>query len=149
MAADPELPVRIVIEKPLSGVLLKLQRGAGELVAASSVSATRTVFDFAVRIGPPRAGGAPTFLGPFTQGPPAQRFVYINVGERAGQKNTPWNRRAKIPLMDITAAQVKQALAAPGSRLEVHVAGTSDKGEPVCASVRLPAGAWQVVRGRR
>jgi hypothetical protein len=117
-------------------------------VDPTSSAAARAVFDFSVRVGLPRAGGAPNFLGPFAQGPPAQRFVYINAGLRAGQKNTPWDRRAKIPLTDITAAQVKSALATPGGRLEVRVAGTDDKGGPVCASVRLPPDAWRVVGSR-
>lgn len=42
--------------------------------------------------------GLPNSLGPFAQGPPAARFVYVDVGTYAGQKNTPWARRMKVPL---------------------------------------------------
>ena len=55
------------------------------------------------------------FLGPFTQGPPASRFVYVNSGTMAGENATPWTRRAKIPLAGITNAMVKKALAAPSA----------------------------------
>ena len=40
----------------------------------------------------------PNFAGPFVQGPAGERFVYINIGTYAGQLNTPWSRRLKIPL---------------------------------------------------
>ena len=121
-----------------------LQRGRTDLVAPASLTREAAIFDFTVRIGPARAGGSPNFLGPFTQGPPAGRFVYISAGRRAGQVGTPWDRRAKVPLSGITQAQVKAALASPGARLEVHVAGRGSDGGPTCATVRLSAGAWRL-----
>jgi hypothetical protein len=145
---QPELALRIVVDDPVPGVTLCLQRGRGEYVAPTSATASATTFDFTVRVGPPGPGGAPNFLGPFTQGPPAARFVYINAGQNAGQHDSPWSRRAKIPLSPITAAQVKEALAS-GARLEVHYAGQGRDGGPTCATVRLPDGAWQVHRGSR
>ena len=125
-----------------------LQKGKGELIEPTSVKPVAVTFDFTVRVGPPRAGGAPTFLGPFTQGPPGGRFVYVNVGKKAGQHDSPWERRAKIPLTSITAAQVKAALAKPGARLEVHFDGRGRDGGPTCAMVKLPDGAWQLSRHR-
>ncbi len=44
----------------------------------------------------------PNFAGPFVQGPAGERFVYIDIGTYAGQTNTPWSRRLKIPLSGIT-----------------------------------------------
>ena len=148
--ADPEIPLRIVIEDPVPGVVLKLQKGRGELVDPTSSSAAEVVFDFTVRVGA-RPGGRPNFLGPFTQGPPDGRFVYVNVGQNAGQHDSPWSRRAKVPLMEISAAQVKEVAEKPGARLEVRFHGRGRDGTPVCASVRLPENAWQVKKngGRR
>ena len=55
-------------------------------------------FELEVRVGT-RSDGQPNFLGPFAQGPPADRFVYINSGTLAGQAESEWTRRAKVPLM--------------------------------------------------
>ena len=145
---QPELALRIVVDDPIPGVRLRLQRGRGELVAPTSESGTAVTFDFTVRVELSGRGGKPTFLGPFTQGPPAARFVYVNVGQNAGQHDSAWSRRAKVPLTDITAAQIEQALE-PGARLEVHYEGRGRDGGPTCATVRLPADAWQVRRGKR
>ena len=147
-APQPELPMRIVIEQPVPGVLLRLQSGRADLAEPTAATALAVTFDFTVRVGPPRTGGAPNFLGPFTQGPADGRFVYVNVGKRAGQPDTPWDRRAKIPLTGITAALVKAVLEKAGARLEVHIPGRGRDGGPTCAMVRLPQGAWEMKRGK-
>ena len=145
--AQPELQLRIIVDHPVPDVLLRLQRGKNELHEPTSTSPAQVIFDFSVRVGPPRLGGAPNFLGPFTQGPPDARFVYVNVGKRAGQRDTTWDRRAKVPLTGITATQVKAVLASPRSRLEAHMPGRGANGEPTCATVRLVPGAWRLARG--
>ena len=141
-ATQPELPLRITVVDPIPGVSLRLQSGRAELLEASSETASEVSFDFPVRVGPSQPDGRPTFLGPFAQGPPASRFVYINAGSQAGQSGTPWSRRAKIPLGGISAEQVSAALEKPGSFLEVRFPGRGRDGGPTCATVRLPAGAW-------
>jgi hypothetical protein len=143
-AAQPELRLRITVVDPIPGVWLRLQSGPAELVEASATTPSQTSFDFTVRVGPPRPDGRPNFLGPFVQGPPGGRFVYINAGSRAGQPGTPWDRRAKIPLGDITPEQVADALKSPGSFLEVQYPGRGKDGGPTCASVKLPPDAWVV-----
>jgi hypothetical protein len=143
MAAQPELPLRIVVDGPVPGVRHRLQRGRGEHVEPVVEKPSEVAFDFTVRVDLSGPRGVPNFLGPFAQGPPAARFVYVCIGQHAGQHDSPWNRRAKIPLTDITAAQIKEALAT-GARLEVHYDGQGRDGGPTCASVRLPAGAWQL-----
>ena len=85
------------------------------------------------------------FLGPFTQGPPASRFVYVNSGTMAGESATPWTRRAKIPLAGITTAMVKRALAAPSARIEARIQGTARDGGPACATCRPIGSGWSVV----
>ena len=140
-----ELRLRIVVDDPVPGVLLRLQRGQAEIVEATSETPGEVRFDFTARLGSPLPGGAPNFLGPFTQGPPATRFVYIRVGQSAGQLNTPWNRRAKIPLGGIPAGLVEKALKKPGSALEVHIPSRGKDGSPTCATVKLAPGAWKLV----
>jgi hypothetical protein len=81
----PEIPIRVVVERFVPGVLLRLRRGASELVEPTSSSSSEVVFDFTVRVGPARAGGALNLLGPFTQVPPDGRFIHVNAGRQAGQ----------------------------------------------------------------
>ena len=141
---QPELALRIVIEDPLPGVRMALQRGQAELVEPTEATPSALVFDLSVRVGDPKPDGTRTFLGPFTQGPPTGRFVYINSGRRAGQLGSTWDRRAKVPLFSIPSSLVEAALADPAARLEVRIPGRAKDGGPVVASVKLPGAGWGV-----
>ncbi|MFN0178840.1 MAG: DUF5990 family protein [Gemmatimonadales bacterium] len=143
---QPELALRIVIEDPVPGVRMCLQRGRADLVEPTDVTPSAVVFDFAVRLGATRPGGARTLLGPFTQGPPAGRFVYVNSGRRAGQADSCWDRRAKVPLSSIPPNQLEAAVSSGTARLEVRIPGRAQDGGPVCASVKLPAAGWRLSR---
>src|SRR6266705_4795042 len=57
----------------------------------------------------------PNFAGPFVQGPAGERFVYIDIGTYAGQTNTPWSRRLKIPLSGICPPDLFRFTAGGGS----------------------------------
>jgi hypothetical protein len=138
--ADTELTLRITVVKPLPDVWFRLQRGPGELEPAVRTSATAMTFEFPVRVGT-RSGGAPNFLGPFVQGPPTGRFVYINSGTMAGQPDTCWSRRAKVPLTGITWALIDRARKA-GSVLETDFAGTGGDGGPTCGTISLRDPDW-------
>ena len=138
------IPLRVVVRDPVPGVVLRLQSGRSDLVSPSSVSDAVVVFDFVVRVTLPEAEGLVGFFGPFTQGPPKERFVYVNAGRHAGQTDSCWDRRAKVPLTGIRPALIRRVLAAPGSVLEVSIAGRGRDGGPVCASVKLAPDAWQV-----
>lgn len=145
-SAPDDLALRIIVEDPLPGVALALQRGSDGFELPSIATAAQVAFDFSVRVGQPQANGQPTFLGPYTQGSPATRFIYITVGQRAGQPTSPWDRRAKIPLAGISQALVAAARSKPGQRLEVRFPGRGKDGTPACASVTLPADAWKLVK---
>ena len=143
---QPELALRIVVENPVPGVRMCLQRGRADLVEPTGVTPSTLVFDFTVRIGAAKPGGGPVFLGPFTQGPPTGRFVYVNSGRRAGQAGSCWDRRAKIPLSQIPPRQIQDALSGGSARLEVRIGGRAPDGGPVCASVKLPTPGWCLCR---
>lgn len=140
---ESELQIRIVVLSPPSGVTFAVQRGKFELLPPRR-EADSLVFEFTVRVGR-QPDGSPNFLGPYTQGPPSVRFVYVNSGTSAGQQKTPWTRRAKVPLMAITWEQIELARRGQGTGLEVQFPGIGRDGGPTCASVKLPAGAWRVV----
>jgi hypothetical protein len=86
--------------------------------------------------------GQPNFLGPFAQGTAADRFVYLDIGTYAGQKNTSWSRRLKIPLAGIGWDLIT---AATESRdvLETRVPGRGRDGGPTCGTVK-PFSGWYV-----
>ena len=138
-----ELPLRIAVRHPLPGVALALQSGRDDRVMPTSETDTMVTFDFVVRVDLPADDGPPRFHGPFTQGPPHGRFVYIGVGQRAGQPESCWDRRAKVPIGGITAEQVADVLA-HGGRLAVAFEGRGRDGGPTCASVKLEEGDWTV-----
>jgi hypothetical protein len=140
-----ELPLRIVVTDRVPGVALALQRGTDEIVPPTSVSQEQVTFDLIVRVDLPASEGRVGFYGPFAQGPPSGRFVYITVGQRAGQPSSPWDRRAKVPLGGITAAQVREALKS-GRMLTVAFAGRGKDGTPTCATVKLAPDSWTVLR---
>ena len=138
------VPLRVVVRDPVPGVDLRVQSGRADLVSPSSVSDAAVTFDIAVRVTLPDAEGPVGFFRPLTQGPPKERFVYVNAGRHAGQADSCWDRRAKIPLTGIRPALIRRVLTVPGSVLEVAIAGRGRDGGPVCAMVKLSPDAWQV-----
>ena len=138
-----DLPLRIVVEGPVPGVTTVLQRGASgkaELVAPALGEAGVLVFDFMVVVDGALPDGRPRLLGPCVQGPPTGRFVYLCIGQAAGQGGSPWSRRAKVPLGGIDWALI-EALP-PGERLMVRFNGRGRDGTPACATVPLLAPGW-------
>lgn len=142
---DPELPLRIVVLRPPTGVTFAVQRGRFELLPPSAATRDSLVFDFTVRVGSGK-DGVPNFLGPYAQGTPADRFVYVNSGTSAGQTGSCWSRRAKVRTRGIGWEMIEEVLATPGAVLEARFEGTGRDGGPSCASVPLVEGGWRVVR---
>jgi hypothetical protein len=150
MSAKPdewELPIRIVVESPPVGVALCVQGKTGaDLIGVTRARKPGEDLSFDVSVRVVQADNAPPrFLGPVTQGPPPERFIYICIGTSAGDPHSCWTRRAKIPLKAIDnelLARVRKA--GPKAGLEVKYPGTGRDGSPTCASVKLPQGAWQI-----
>ena len=146
MRADRfELPLRIVIEDPVPGVAIALQRGAaakGELVQAAAASPAAIIFEFETLVEGALPDGRPRIIGPYVHGPPGARFVYLCVGQLAGQPGSPWTRRVKVPLGWLSWGLI-EALE-PGTRLEARIAGRARDGGPACASVPLLGPGWRV-----
>jgi hypothetical protein len=142
-AEKSELPLRIVVDQPIPGVALALQRGSGakfDQVGPAPASADALVFDLDINVDGSNAVGEPRLLGPFVQGPPTARFVYINVGASAGQIGSPWQRRVKVPLGAITWQAIEEL--PPGERLTAHIASRGRDGTPACATVPILPPGW-------
>ncbi|HEX6163101.1 MAG TPA: DUF5990 family protein [Vicinamibacterales bacterium] len=137
-----EAAFRITVLDPPRGVVFRLQRGRSELVPPSKESGSALTFDFTLRV-ESGADGQLRLLGPFAQGPPAKRFVYVNSGKQAGQAESCWDRRAKVQLGSVDASLIEQATTS-GAVIEAQIAGTGRDGGPACATVPLVSG-WRVV----
>jgi len=145
-AMPQELPIRITLVDPPKDVFFCVQRGKAALLPPSEISDDLISFDFTVRVGAPQPAGMSNLLGPFAQGTPADRFVYVNSGTAAGQLDSAWTRRAKVKLGGITPVMIEETLATPGAVIAVRIAGKAKDGGPAAASVPLLGDGWQVVK---
>ena len=142
-----ELPIRIVVENPVPGLAIVLQRGQAAkatLVPPAGRSAEAVTFDLEVMVDGRLPSGRPRLLGPCVHGPPEARFVYLCVGRYAGQADSEWAGRVKVPLAGLGWDEI-DALTS-GGRLLARIAGRSPKGGPALASVQLLAPGWAASR---
>lgn len=138
-----EITLRIILEKPLGGVEYGIQKGKGsnyETIQKQVPSSGDLIFEINVNVKFDEKN-TPVFTGPFAQGPPQERFIYIDIGTYAGQKNTPWSRRLKIPLRGISKNLIEKA--STNSTLITKVPGIGKDGGPNCASVK-PFDGWKL-----
>jgi hypothetical protein len=142
-----ELRLRIVLEEPPAGVDFGLQLGKGtdyQTIQTQRSNTGNLEFEGSVTVKDNRADGLPNFLGPLAQGPPTQRFIYVDVGAYAGQPHARWGRRIKIPLGGIGWDTIKKVTGQSGAALEARIPGTGKDGGPTCATVRCE---WKLIRG--
>lgn len=147
---DQELAFRIVLEEPPSGVDFALQKGKGtsyEIIQKQRSGSKELCFEFTARPAPGAKSGEMRLHGPFIQGPPGARFVYVGIGAFAGQTGG-WSRRLKVPLNGVTAEMVSQVQKDPRLIFETRVPGTGKDGGPNCATVK-PFAGWKLVRSPR
>ena len=88
--------LRIVLLNPPNGVLYCLEGDNERFVFATMSTGDDIVFEFQTVVKPNQQTKNPNFTGPFARGIPSKRFFNINIGQSAGQKDTPWQRRAKV-----------------------------------------------------
>lgn len=130
-----ELQLILVITAPPRGVVFAVQSGRDDLIPPYTSTPESLSFAITLSLGPALPDGSFNFRGPFAQGTPAERFVYVNSGTYAGQVGCPWERRAKIKLAGIPRQLVETAAGDSNSAIEGFIQGTAKDGGPVCASV--------------
>jgi hypothetical protein len=138
------LMLRVILEKPPADVDFGLQKGRGssyETIQTQRSEGNDISFQFTVGMKGVNRDAGPTLVGPLVQGPPDARFIYIDIGTYAGQKNTPWSRRLKIPLTGITWEMIDCS----GGSLEARIPGTGKDGGPTCGTVKAFEG-WKPSR---
>jgi len=130
MSLPREITLRLLLEKPTAGVDFGLQEGRGnpyQVIQKQRSDGHDLAFEFNLTV---RTGktGAPDFAGPIVQGSAGERFFYIDIGTYAGQTNTEWSRRLKVPLCGITWDMINS------KRVGVaNIPGTGKDGGPSCA----------------
>ena len=135
--AEIVITLRLTVADPVPGVHYSLQQK--EAVFDPRV-ATDAPLSFDV---PVRLTDDGRFLGDFVRREgPERRFVYIRIGQSAGQHGTPISRRAKIDIHDIPPALLDEARQ--GAVLEAVLPGRAKDGGPACATVRPTQGWWVV-----
>ena len=82
----------------------------------------------------------PDIRGPFIQGGPGQRFIYLSWGTVDSESTFIMFRRAKLVLADIGMELI--AAAEHSGSLTARLGLTDVKGHPVCARIRPPAVEW-------
>jgi hypothetical protein len=132
-ADQAEVRARIVIERPVPGVLHSLQDNDAPLDPKASQAGEPLAFEFPLRI-ERTANGAKFFGKQVRREGLMRRFVYVRVGTAAGQRMSPWTRRMKIDIHDIEPSLLDAAIA--GGVLEGTVCGTAKDGSPACATIR-------------
>lgn len=126
---NASLSLQITLVAPPAGVDFGLQQGRGNRYQTIEIQRS--------------TGGDLTFTctlpfplrGPLVQGPPSGRFLYIDIGTLAGQLDSPWTRRLKVPLDGLTADHAAYATTIPGQARD---------GGPNCATPK-PFAGWTPV----
>lgn len=118
----------------------------GELLGLCPGDAPSAVWELEVTATPVEAGGW-DLRGPYVQGRPGDRFVYLSWGTLAPGAPFTIFRRAKLLFSAVDPA-VLEAAATSGV-LVGRLGLTDPRGHPLCAAVRPPVVRWSAEEGRR
>jgi hypothetical protein len=142
---ETNVTLRIILIAPPTGVDFGVQEGKGNDYTTIQKQRSKggdLRFEFSVVVKDNREDGLPNFLGPLAQGPATGRFIYIDIGQAAGQADCRWTRRIKIPLVGITWEMIENASKDPKTVIEARLPGTGKDGGPSCATVK-PIDGWK------
>ncbi|MXV15502.1 DUF5990 family protein [Hufsiella ginkgonis] len=142
---NQEFICRIVLESPNEGVDFSLQEGGGnnyKIVQKQRSDGANLVFECIVRVKQGK-DDAPDFLGKQVHGATGDRFIYIDIGKSAGQWDSEWTRRLKVPLRGIGWDTVNILLNEESFVLQAQVPGKGSDGTPNCATVK-PFKGWKL-----
>jgi len=141
-----QVTCNIVLEKPLPGVVYGLQKGSGavyETIQQIKAGYDDLLFTFSITL---ILGSNNEFdcKGPFVQGPQKSRFIYINIGTSAGQVESFWTRRSKVPLT-LDNQIITHVSQHDDIVIQTAVPGIGKDGGPNCATVK-PFAGWTIAQ---
>jgi len=145
---ERKVSLRIMLLAPPPDVDFGVQEGKGasyKTIQTQRSNGADLHFNVEVAVKDNREDGLPNFMGLFSQGPATGRFIYLDVGTCAGQTNTPWSRRIKVPLGGIGWDMIEAAAKDPMQVVEARLPGTGKDGGPSCAT-QHPIGGWKLRR---
>ena len=145
---EKSLSLQIILVAPPPGVDFGIQEGKGndyKTIAVQRSKAGNLTLECVINVKGNRSDGPPNFIGPISQGPPSGRFIYIDIGKSAGQFDSCWQRRIKIPLETITWEMIDSVLEKPKRLVQATIPGTAKDGGPSCATMK-PIDGWKVVK---
>ena len=143
---NQEILLHIILLRPPAGVDFCLQKGdANNYERIQKQRSTGNDLQFSLPvIVRKNKNNQLDFYGPFVYGPTGARFIYIDIGKAAGQFDSMWTRRLKIPLTGFDSSEFENALNNPGSAFKTEVPGTAKDGGPNCATVK-PSTGWRLL----
>jgi hypothetical protein len=133
--------LRVLVHNPMPGVAVAMQIGRDDLQPPKPATKTKLTFETEAKVTRAPSGDL-RLTGPAIQGPPNARFIYVNWGRRAGQKDTVWDRRAKVMLTTVDGKRI-ESCQTKGATLETEIDGIGKDGGPCCATVPL-LGGWKL-----
>jgi len=142
---NQELALRVILENPPPGVDFGIQKGSGnnyDTTQKQRSTSKDLIFEFTITVKSAKDSSL-NFAGPIVQGKPNDRFLYVDIGTYAGQSDTAWARRLKIPLKGINSAMIDELNGNPNVILETKVTGTGRDGGPNCGTVK-PFDGWYI-----
>ena len=127
--------VRVCVTDPVAGCLYGLQRrdGGVDQIQVAANDALQFTTSVTLRLTPESTRDP---RGLHVHGPRHGRFLYVASGTLAGQAESCWTRRAKVPLLGVDAA-VPLTLDVMPPLIVATIAGRAGDGGPACASVPL------------
>jgi hypothetical protein len=140
-----EITLHIILEKPTQGVDIGLQKGTGSRYETEQIQQSQgeDLYFFCPIVVKGEGTDVPRFSGVYAQGTKDEPFVYLDIGTCAGQLNTIWSRRLKIPLKSMDWSKINACLSNPNASLVAHVAGLTKDGGPNCGTVK-PFLGWHI-----
>jgi hypothetical protein len=133
-----EITLQVILNATPVGVDFGLQKGSGSLyetVQRQRGNGNSIQMECDIRIKKDQNGHI-DFSGPFVQGPPGVRFIYIDIGIAAGQHDSEWSRRLKIPLSGYLHTGGEPSNLPPGSIFQCTINAIGKDGGPACGSVK-------------
>ncbi len=135
----------IILEKTPTNVGFGIQKGKGkqyEIEQFQLGNGKNLCFDFVAEV-KKSINSSIDFSGVNIQGAMHERFIYINIGISAGQIDSIWNRRLKVPLRGVTEEMISKTSQNESLWLETIVPALGKDGTPNCATVK-PFLGWSV-----
>ena len=138
---EHQIRLRLVLLRPPANILYGIQKGGGTRYETHQKKLSQgddLVFEISVELKKDTLGKF-RLSGPFVQGTAGNKFLYIDIGKYAGQQDTEWARRLKIPLRGL--AESVNGIAG-GQIFELLAEGVGRDGGPNCGTLK-PYEGWK------